>query len=84
MEKEISQEGKREISKGGYIALGIIFAVLSLLLFPIIFGIVSIFCGYRVFKKWDEKVGLGIMIFGACCMILGVIIGAIIGSMYLS
>ena len=81
---EEKKEGKKEISKKGYTYLGVIFGLLSLLFFPIIFGIVSIFCGYRIFKRWDEKVGLGIMILGACCMILGLIIGAIIGSMYLS
>lgn len=61
---------------------GIILAVVSLMLFPPIFGILSIFCGYKVYKRDSEDEGKGIMVLGAIFMIIGMIIGTIIGSIF--
>ena len=62
-----------------YKPVGIISAIVSLLLIPIVFGILSIFCGYKVYKQESEGWGIGIMVLGACCMLLGIVIGAIVG-----
>jgi len=80
---ETGKKVKREISKGGYIALGLLFGVISLVFFPIIFGPATIFCGYKIFSKWDERIGLGIMIFGACCMIVGILLGYYFAMKYM-
>ena len=68
-------EEKKQMSKRGYTILGIISMIISLLLFPPVFGFLSIFCGYKIHKKWDERLGLTIITFGAICMIIGIIIG---------
>jgi hypothetical protein len=62
-----------------YKPVGIISAIVSLLIIPIVFGILSIFCGYKVYKQESEGWGIGIMVFGASCMVLGIVIGAIVG-----
>ncbi|MDW8043361.1 MAG: hypothetical protein RMJ30_03850 [Nitrososphaerota archaeon] len=56
-------ETKRVISKQGYIALGIVSAVVSLFLFPPFSGGISILCGIQLFKKYDEGLGLAIIIY---------------------
>ncbi|MCZ7401693.1 MAG: zinc-ribbon domain-containing protein [Candidatus Methanoperedens sp.] len=62
-----------------YKPVGIISAIVSILFFPIVFGILSIFCGYKVYKQESEGWGIGISTFGAICMISGLIIGFIEG-----
>jgi hypothetical protein len=70
---------KRGISKNGYLALGIVSGIVALFFLPPVFGIVSIFCGIQLFRKFDEGLGLAICILGGVCLILGVIIGFIAG-----
>lgn len=66
---------KRKISKSGYLALGIVCAIVALIFIPPVFGIVSIFAGVQLFRKYDEGLGLAIVITGAVCLVLGMILG---------
>ncbi len=58
-----------------YRAVGIISAIVSLLIFPPVFGILSIFCGYKVYRQDSEGWGIGIMVLGGIFMIIGMILG---------
>lgn len=69
---------KKEISKNGYLALGIVSAVVALFILPPVFGIVSIVCGVQLFRKFDEGLGLAIGILGGACLIFGLIIGMLV------
>ena len=66
-------------SKFPYKPVGIISAIISIGLFPIVFGILSVFCGYKVYSQESEGWGIGIMVLGAICLISGIIIGAYVG-----
>ena len=74
----IQMAKKKMISKNGYLALGIVSAVVALFILPPVFGIVSIVCGVQLFRKFDERLGLAICIFGGACLIFGVIIGMLV------
>lgn len=71
-------ESISEGTKFPYILVGIISAVVSLFLLPPVFGILSIFCGYKVYKQKSEGLGIGIMVLGGIFMLIGMIIGSII------
>ncbi|RSN72537.1 MAG: hypothetical protein DSO07_08235 [Thermoproteota archaeon] len=72
--EEVKVEKKR-MSKNGYLALGIVSAIVALLILPPVFGIISIFCGVQLYRKFDEGLGLAIIILGGACLVIGVIIG---------
>ena len=55
--------------------IGIILAVLSLVAFPPILGIISIALGYWGSKKGDKKLGKITMILGIVFAIIGMFIG---------
>lgn len=69
------KHGEKTISKNGYLALGIVSAVVALLLLPPVFGVVSIVCGVQLFRKFDEGLRLAIGILGGVCRIIGMILG---------
>jgi hypothetical protein len=77
---------KKRMGKRGYLALGIVSAIISLFFLPPLFGIISIFCGIQLYRKFDERLGLAVIILGGACLILGVVIGILvaIGTWYLS
>lgn len=62
-----------------FIVLGIIFALVSTLFFPPLFGGLGIYFGYRV-KKEKDGLGIFLMILNLVCMIFGMILGAILGQ----
>lgn len=66
---------KKGISKSGYLALGVVCAIVALLFLPPVFGLVSIFAGVQLFRKFDEGLGLAIIILGAACLVFGMILG---------
>lgn len=67
---------KSRIGQTGWIGIGIISAVASLLFVPPVFGAVSMFSGYKIYKNWSEMKGIIIFILGGVFMIIGMIIGA--------
>jgi len=58
-----------------YEIAGIVSAIISLLLLPPIFGIIAIYCGYKVYKEKSEGIGIGIMVVGVIFMVIGMIFG---------
>lgn len=50
--------------------------VISFGLFPPLFGIVSILCGAKLFRDFDQKMGAGIVILGVLGLVIGMAIGA--------
>lgn len=70
--------GKKTISKSGYLALGIVTAIVALLILPPVFGVVSVICGVQLFRKFDEGLGLAVGILGGACLVLGMIIGVLV------
>lgn len=59
----------------GYSIISIVSGLLALFLFPPVFGGISVFCGYRVYKRHRELVGIGLMAYGGITLTIGVIIG---------
>jgi hypothetical protein len=57
-----------------YVLFGWVFALLSLLFFPILFGAISFFSGYQVFHKRSPLHGIAIMFFA--------IVGLALGTLY--
>lgn len=64
--------------------LGWISIVLSLFFLPIIFGTIGVIMGYIVRKQRNETRGTIMMITAIAVTIIGVLIGAIIGSLILT
>lgn len=61
--------------------IGIVCAVISLLLLPIIFGPAGIILGVFSLKKGAKTLGLVTIILSAVFMIVGMVFGAIMGMM---
>jgi len=72
-------EEKKRMGKNGYLALGIVSAIVALFLDPPVFGGVSIFFGIQLFRRFDEGLGLAICLLGGACLILGIIINFTVG-----
>ncbi len=71
---------KRATKKLGgriYSALGIVSAVLSLLAFSGVFGLLAVILGYTGYSKGDKKLGTWAMVLGVVLAILGVLLGRI-------
>ncbi|MFC6275297.1 zinc-ribbon domain-containing protein [Levilactobacillus tangyuanensis] len=63
------------------ITLGWISAVISLLFVPILFGAAGAFCGYRLTRfPGNRTAGVVLMVFAILFGVVGVIMGAIVGS----
>jgi len=58
-----------------YIIIGFVSAIVSLFLFPPIFGVLAIYCGYVLKKRNYPTLGLGIIGLGALFTILGMALG---------
>lgn len=71
-------EKDARIPKRGWIGIGLVSGVIALFFVPIVFGLVSVFAGYNIYKR-DELIGLGVVVFGGVCMILGVVMGFLAG-----
>lgn len=70
-------EPDSKLGESGYTALGIVTAVIALFFVPILFGGISMFSGYQIFRNWSEQRGIGIMILGGVSLVLGVIFGVL-------
>lgn len=76
VEKKTKETGPdSRIGLNGYVVLGVVSALIALLFVPIVFGVVSIFSGFQIYRKWNEYWGIGIMILGSVCMAIGVVLG---------
>ena len=62
-----------------YLILGVLTALVSLLFIPPLFGIIAIYCGYKL-RKSDKTVGLILIILAIIFMVVGIIFGAYIGA----
>lgn len=60
-----------------YIPFGFISAIISLFIFPPIFGILSIYCGYKAYEQGFKGFGIGVMVFGIIAMLFGMVFGII-------
>jgi O-antigen/teichoic acid export membrane protein len=70
---------KKTENKGRvYSIIGLICAILSILIFPIVFGVIAITLGIFARKKGDATFGLVVIILGAVFMVIGMIIGAVV------
>lgn len=60
-----------------YTALGIVTGIIAFWFLPIVFGPLSIICGYQILRHGRPTRGILIMAFGAIAFIVGWIIGAL-------
>ena len=67
----------KQISSNTWVVWSIVFAVISLFLFPPIFGGFGIYFGYRAMKAGSEGVGIAMMVICTLFLCLGMFIGAI-------
>lgn len=70
-----TNEDKTRIGERGYTLLGTISGLIALLLFPPVFGIISIFSGIQLFRHYDERRGIALIIWGSITLISGILIG---------
>lgn len=70
-----ASEKESRIGQKGYLGIGVVSALVSLVLFPPVFGLISVFSGYQTYKRWNETRGLALMAFGGVCMAAGIVIG---------
>lgn len=68
-------------SNGIYKILGWICAVLALVFFPIILGPAGVILGYLARSRGDKEQGTIIMIVSISTTIIGMLLGAILGSL---
>jgi hypothetical protein len=58
--------------------IGLVFAVVALVLFPIVFGPVGAVLGFIGYGKGDKKLGLWVGIGAIVATIVGLILGAVV------
>ena len=63
-------------------ASGIISAALSLIILPIVFGPISIICGYLLYDRGEREWGKWIAIGGSIAMIIGFVLSFLIVSAF--
>lgn len=76
---QTGDEKDSKIGKTGYIAIGVVSALIALGFVPIVFGALSVFSGWKVYSNWNEWWGIGIMALGGVCGLLGIVIGMYAG-----
>ena len=70
---------KTRIGKTAYTAIGVLSGAIAFVFVPILFGLLSVFCGVQVFRRYSEYQGLAIMVWGG----FGLFVGLILGLLYL-
>lgn len=66
---------KTRLGKQEYTALGIGSGAVAVLFIPIVFGLLSVFCGVQLYRRHSEPRGLFVMLWGGVGLILGVLFG---------
>ena len=70
---------KEKKNKGRVLSIiGLVCAIISLLLLPILFGPAAIVLGYFARKKGDKTFGLVVIVLGAVFMVIGMVLGALV------
>lgn len=69
-----------DLSMNAYASISLITGAIGFIFFPVIFGPVSAFCGYQVYKYYSEKTGLALIIFGLLSLVWGALYGAMVWS----
>lgn len=68
-------EQKQRIGYRGYLAIGVLSALVALVFVPIVFGPITIVCGVQVFRLYNEYHGMALVALGGVTTVVGVIIG---------
>ena len=63
-----------------WMVLGIVCALVSLLLVPVLFGALGIFFGYLAKRQGRDVGGIALMLASGVCMFFGIIIGILVGT----
>jgi len=61
-----------------YLVGGVISGLIGFVFLPIVFGPVSIYCGYTVYQNHDETQGIALMAWGGASLVVGMAVGALI------
>ena len=61
-----------------YVAGGVISGLIGFVFLPIVFGPISLYCGYTVYKNHDETKGIALLVWGGVSLVVGMAVGALI------
>ncbi|MXR41417.1 hypothetical protein GRX01_08715 [Halobaculum sp. WSA2] len=61
-----------------YLVGGVISGLVGFVFLPIIFGPISLYCGYTVYQNHDETKGIALMAWGGASLVVGMAVGALI------
>lgn len=72
-----SEESEKSSTLGlaGFAITSFFTGFIALFLIPPVMGAVSIFCGYQIYKRYHELLGILLMVYGGGAMIFGILIG---------
>ena len=62
-----------------YFWIGAISGAVAFVFVPLVFGLLSVFCGVQVFRKFNERHGIILVVWGGVALILGTVIGFVVG-----
>lgn len=63
------------LSYSAYLIAGVVTAALSLTVYPVVFGPLSVLAGYKIQSNWDRGQGAFMMVFGMICAVGGFWLG---------
>lgn len=63
-----------------FIPAGLVSAIISTLFLPPLFGLVALYCGYKVYKNESESWGAAIIGIGIVAMTFGMVVGAVMAT----
>lgn len=67
-------EDKTRLGYRSYLALGILSGLVATVLVPLVFGLLSVFCGLQIFRKFDERVGIVVAVWGGLGIVVGILV----------
>lgn len=70
--------GGTSSNKTKYLAGGVISGLIGFVFLPIVFGPISLYCGYTVYKNHDETQGIALLAWGGASLVVGMAVGALI------
>ncbi|GAA0195078.1 zinc-ribbon domain-containing protein [Halobaculum roseum] len=68
--------GGSSTGKNTFLVGGAVSGLIAFVLLPIVFGPLSIYCGYRVYRDFDEVQGIAVAAWGGLALVVGMVFGA--------
>ena len=70
---------KTRLGYRGYFWIGVASGAIAFVFVPLVFGLLSVFCGIQIFRKHNELHGILVAAWGGVALIFGTVIGFLVG-----